>query len=103
MMQRQNRRARPRVALLTKTAIYRFSIAFAVFAFVADMNFFIARSEYGVIIKYVYTSLLLLLMLMYYVRWKSFDTSSFAPALALLFFFVFSASFVIYLAAYGEK
>jgi hypothetical protein len=103
MLQRPNSLAPPRGELLTKTAIYRFSLAFAVFAFVADLNFFIARSEYGVAIKYAYTLVLLLLMFMYFLRWKSFDTSTLAPALALTFFFVFTAGFLANLAIYGAK
>jgi O-antigen ligase len=103
MLQNPNRLELLHGEPLTKTAIYRLCIAFTVFAFVADLNFFIARSDYNATIKYIYTAALLLLMLMYLIRWKSFDTSTLAPLLALIFFLISSAVLLVNLAIYGEK
>lgn len=91
------------VTPLTETAIYRLCIAFAVFTFVADIISLVGQSEYNGLIKYSYTSLILLLIFMYLLRWRSFDTSSLSPVLALVFFVITGAVLIVNLAVYGEK
>jgi hypothetical protein len=88
---------------LTETAIYRFCIAFAAFTFVADSVSFIGQSNYTVAIKYIYTSIILLLIFVSFCRWRSFDTGSLSPVLALVFFTITGAVFLINLIFYDEK
>jgi hypothetical protein len=88
---------------LSTTGIYRLSIAFAVFTFIADITSFVAVSNYGVIIKYGYTLIILLLIGTYFLRWRSFDTNTLAPLLALIFFGITATTFLVNLFLYGQK
>jgi hypothetical protein len=105
MLQRSDPRKLSSVAvtLLTETAIYRFCVAFAVFAFVADTISFVGQSDYNVVIKYIYASIIMLLIFMSFWRWGSFDASSLAPVLAMAFFFIFGGGFLVNLVFYGVK
>src|SRR5512141_1677244 len=102
MLQRSNlhKLSSGTVTALSDTAMYRFCIAFAVFVFVADTISFVGHSEYTIVIKYIYTAIILLLISISLWRWRSFDTKSAPPILALVFFFITGAAFLANLILY---
>ena len=89
--------------LLSHTGIYRFCLAFAIFTAIADVNSFVGVSEYAVPIKYAYTAIIFILMFTYMCKWGVFDTTSPTPVLALMFFVITSATFVVNLLLYDTK
>jgi hypothetical protein len=72
--------------LFNRSAIYRFSFAFAAFVFVVDMTNLVGISPYAVAIKYVYTAVAAALLYHYYSRFVTISVASTAPLLALAFF-----------------
>jgi hypothetical protein len=70
---------------LTRMAIYRFGIVFAVLTFV-DFTGLLADSGFSTIIKYSYSLIMLMFIVVFILRWGTIDVQSKAPLLALLFF-----------------
>jgi hypothetical protein len=82
--------------------IYRLGIGFFVCDFL-DVFSFIGYSEYFLAIKYAYTAAVLVLIFLYFLRFKTIDMSHAAPILAFLFFVITGAAFLINLVGTGRQ
>ena len=82
--------------------IYRLGVGFFVFDFL-DVFSFIGYSEYFLAIKYAYTAAVLVLIFLYFLRFKTIDMSHAAPILAFLFFVITGAAFLINLFGTGRQ
>lgn len=78
---------------LNRSGIYRFSLAFAVFVFLADITNVVGLSPYTVAIKYAYTAALVVLLYHYFSRFAYVSMQSLGPLLALAFFVATGVSF----------
>ena len=98
----QKRIANSAAALFSHSAIYRFCIAFAVFDFL-DIFDFLDSSSFNMPFKYCYAAIILGLMFVYVLKWKTIDTTSLAPIISLLFFFVMGLAFALNFLIYDQR
>jgi len=83
------------IELFDRSAIYRFSMAFAAFVFVADITNVVGISPYSVAIKYIYTLAVGILLYHYFSRFASISIASAGPLLALTFFVVTGIGYAV--------
>ncbi|HEY2755764.1 MAG TPA: hypothetical protein VGJ01_08470 [Pseudolabrys sp.] len=76
-----------------RSAVYRFSLVFTAFVFLADITNFVGFSPYSAAIKYIYTAIAGALVYHYFSRFESVSTRSAGPPLALAFFVVAAVGF----------
>lgn len=79
-------------------AVYRFCMVFAVFDYLDILDF----TDYNDIIKYGYALILVVLMAIYFLRWKRVD-ATIAPLILLFFFLVTASAFVANYFIYDER
>jgi hypothetical protein len=88
--------------LLSRSAIYTFSVAFTALVFTDPISFF-GWSEYSSIIKYCYTAVAVALIIMYAVKYNSVNVRMVAPLIALSFFVMSTGVFLFNLINYGYR
>ena len=91
----------PGATPFSRSILFQFALAFALFTAVADTTSFVGWSLLAGVIKYAYTATLLSIMYVYLCRWAAIDWGSPAPALALLFFVVAGLVFAVNTLVYG--
>jgi hypothetical protein len=87
---------------LSRTAIYLFGVGFTLLAYL-DPTGALATTTFGVSVKYLYTLLLLSFIVYYLAQGNLIASDAVAPLMALGFFLITTAVFIINFMAYGYK
>jgi hypothetical protein len=87
---------------LSNTPIYKFCLFVSVIIYLDPISFTTA-SPYAVPLKYIYTSIIVVLILMYFVAYRSILADNIAPLLALFFYIVTMVVFLFNLTVYGYR
>jgi hypothetical protein len=88
--------------LLSRTALYVFGVGFTLLAYL-DPTGALFATTFGVSVKYLYTLLLLSFIVYYLMQGNLIALDAVAPLMAMGFFLITTAIFVINLVAYGYK